>query len=60
MSEMTPQEAATKWCPYYRQSDPHSDNRAGRCLADECADWIWVKQGNQPPVKGYCGLTHPD
>jgi hypothetical protein len=60
MSEMTPQEARQKWCPQYRVMEAHGDNRAGRCLAEDCADWVWKEQGQQPPTEGHCGLTHPE
>ena len=62
MDGMLPVEAKLKWCPSYRSSDPHSDNRAGRCLAEDCADWVWVKPMNptDPVTHGYCGLTHPE
>ena len=56
INEMTPEEACRKWCPNYRQTDPHGDNRSGKCLADKCADWVWIKNGNQPPTEGHCGL----
>jgi len=58
--ELTPEEACEKWCPMYQQTDPHSNNRAGKCLGPDCAEWVWIKQGQQPPTKGRCGLTHED
>lgn len=57
---LTPDEAKQKWCPNYRSSDPHMDNRHGKCLADGCADWVWDRRGQQVPTHGYCGLTHQD
>ena len=63
MSEMTPEEACQKWCPNYRVTDKSRkdvDNREGRCLGPECADWEWIKHGNQPPTTGRCGLIHPE
>lgn len=58
MSQLTPEEACQKWCPNYRSSNETQDNRQGRCLGPECADWVWIKKGQQPPTHGYCGLTH--
>jgi hypothetical protein len=58
MSEMTPEEACKKWCPMYRSNNEINDNRSGKCLADECAEWVWIKKGQQPPTKGKCGLEN--
>lgn len=57
----TPEEAKQKWCPMYRLAvrdrrlrSASIDNRMGKCLAEDCQDWLWDKR---EPSKGYCGFV---
>jgi hypothetical protein len=61
--ELTPEQAAGKWCPMVRIDAPvgerSTDNRLANwtnpnCIADNCMVWEWVD--NKVSV-GYCGLS---
>ena len=61
---MTPEEAKTKWCPFFRSKGPldqWSDNRdhggAGFCIGPACMAW---RRFDGLLTAGYCGLAGKD